>query len=98
MARRWGRRASNRSGLPSGLVRSGKPYWCRALLLVTRGSLFWMVAVGPEKTAILGLTEGGMALIPSFYGGHTTTYAPCYALSQGASRWRGASASPGRRP
>jgi hypothetical protein len=23
-------------------------------LLVTRGSLFWMVAVGPEKTAIRG--------------------------------------------
>ena len=26
----------------------------RALLLVTRGSLFWIVAVGPEKMAILG--------------------------------------------
>ena len=41
-------------------MRSGKPYLCRAWLLVTRGSLFWIVAVGPEKTAILGLTEGGM--------------------------------------
>jgi hypothetical protein len=27
----------------------------RALLLVTSGSVFWMVAVGPEKTAIRGL-------------------------------------------
>jgi hypothetical protein len=26
----------------------------RALLLVTKGSLFWIVAVGPEKTAIRG--------------------------------------------
>src|SRR5262245_64529639 len=75
-ARRWGRRASNRSGLPSGLVRSGKPYLCRALLLVTRGSLFWIVAVGPEKTAILGLAEGGIAVIPSSYCERATMCAP----------------------
>jgi hypothetical protein len=36
-------------------VRIGKPYFPRALLLVTNGSLFWMVAVGPEKTAMRGL-------------------------------------------
>jgi hypothetical protein len=36
-------------------VRNGKPYFSRALLLVTSGSLFWIVAVGPEKTAMRGL-------------------------------------------
>jgi hypothetical protein len=28
-------------------------------LLVTSGSLFWIVAVGPEKTAIFGFDEVG---------------------------------------
>ncbi len=81
--------------MPSGLVRSGKPYLCRALLLVTRGSLFWIVAVGPEKTAILGLTEGAMAVIPFSYCERVTMCAPCYALPQGRSSWRGASESRG---
>jgi hypothetical protein len=33
-------------------------------LLVTNGSLFWMVAVGPEKTAIRGF-------LPAFIGSAT---------------------------
>jgi hypothetical protein len=37
------------------LVISGKPYLVRALLLVTSGGLFWIVALGPEKCAIRGL-------------------------------------------
>jgi len=36
------------------LLRSGSPYFFLALLLVTRAWLFWMVAVGPENTAIFG--------------------------------------------
>jgi hypothetical protein len=35
----------------------------RALLLVTNGSLFWIVAVGPENTAILGLDVLGFTVI-----------------------------------
>ena len=53
-AKRWDRRASNRKGVPSGLLKSGSPYFSLALLLVTRAWLFWMVAVGPENTAIFG--------------------------------------------
>jgi hypothetical protein len=34
------------------------------LLLVTSGSLFWIVAVGPEKTAILGLDAVCCSTIP----------------------------------
>ncbi len=36
----------------------GSPYWSLALLLVTNGALFCMVAVAPEKTAILGFLGG----------------------------------------
>ena len=36
-------------------LRGVNPYFSRALLLVTSGSVFWIVAVGPEKTAIRGL-------------------------------------------
>jgi len=49
-------------GEPSGLSRGGKPYFSRALLLVMSGSLFWMVAVGPENTAIVGLPCSAKAL------------------------------------
>jgi hypothetical protein len=41
---------------PSAWRRGGKPYLARALLLVTSGSVFWIVAVGPEKTAMRGLS------------------------------------------
>jgi hypothetical protein len=54
-AKRCARNTSKRIGEPSLLVRSGKPYFSRALLLVTNGSLFWIVAVGPENTAMRGL-------------------------------------------
>src|SRR2546425_4856573 len=59
---RCARRASKRSGLPSGLVSSGRPYLPRALLLVTRGGLFWMVALDPARWAIRGL--GGIVYLP----------------------------------
>ncbi len=36
----------------------GNPYCSLALLLVTSGTLFCMVAVAPEKTAILGFLGG----------------------------------------
>ncbi len=36
----------------------GSPYCFLALLLVTSGGLFCMVAVAPEKTAILGFLGG----------------------------------------
>jgi len=36
----------------------GNPYCSLALLLVTSGALFCMVAVAPEKTAILGFSGG----------------------------------------
>ena len=58
-----GRSASNRIGLPSGLVRRGSPCFSRALLLVTSGSLFWIVAVGPENTAIFGFVEIDFSVI-----------------------------------
>ncbi len=45
-ANRWGRTESNRPGI------SGKPARARALLLVTSGGVFWIVAVGPENTAM----------------------------------------------
>src|SRR2546422_9930152 len=57
---RCARRASKRSGLPSGLVSSGRPYLPRALLLVTRGGLFWMVALDPARWAIRGF--GGIVI------------------------------------
>ena len=34
---------------PSGLAIGGSPYFARALLLVTRGGLFWMVALGLQN-------------------------------------------------
>jgi len=36
----------------------GRPYCFLALLLVTSGALFCMVAVAPEKMAILGFLGG----------------------------------------
>ncbi len=44
-------------GLPSGFERSGSPYCSLALLLVTSGALFAIVAVAPENTAILGFED-----------------------------------------
>jgi hypothetical protein len=44
--------ALERIGVPSGLVTSGSPYFRRALLLVTSGGLFRMVALGPAKWAM----------------------------------------------
>jgi hypothetical protein len=44
-------------GLPSGFARSGSPYCSLALLLVTSGALFAIVAVAPENTAIVGFGE-----------------------------------------
>jgi hypothetical protein len=37
-------------------LRAGRPYFWRALFDVTSGGEFWMVAVGPAKWAILGLS------------------------------------------
>jgi hypothetical protein len=37
------------------LVTTGSPYFRRALLLVTSGGLFRMVALGPAKWAMRGL-------------------------------------------
>jgi hypothetical protein len=54
-AKRCGRSTSKRIAAPSVWLRGVNPYFSRALLLVTSGSVFWIVAVGPEKTAIRGL-------------------------------------------
>src|ERR1044072_8583695 len=53
-ANRWGRSISNRAVGPFGVWRRGSPHFPLALLLVTSGSLFWIVAVGPENTASRG--------------------------------------------
>jgi hypothetical protein len=46
-------------------------------LLVTKGSLFWMVAVGPEKTAIRGFLPD---LICS--DTHVSAAGECWKLKQ----------------
>src|ERR1700730_1161222 len=55
LARRCARRASKPCSLPSGLSRGARPYFLLALLEVTRGGVFWIVAVGPAKWAIRAL-------------------------------------------
>src|SRR5262245_17214571 len=54
---RCARNASKRSGLPSGFVKSGRPYFSRALLLVTSGGLFWIVAFDPARCAMRGFSD-----------------------------------------
>src|ERR1700736_4250123 len=75
------------STFPHRSLRKGKPYFSRALLLVMSGLLFWMVAVGPENTAIRGLADvSAMALI--------ARHSPIAPTSTGVrkSRRRGAAA------
>src|SRR5437868_1797623 len=67
-ARRCARSASKRMGIPSGRRSSGRPYRSRALLLVTSGGLFMIVALGPAKCARRGRrreVEPSAAIRPS---------------------------------
>jgi hypothetical protein len=52
---RCGRSISNCAGVPSGFLKRGS--WCfvLALLDVTKGEVFWIVALGPAKWAIRAL-------------------------------------------
>src|ERR1700736_4424109 len=63
LARRCARRASKRCSLPSGLSRGARPYFLLPLLEVTRGGVFWIVAVGPAKWAIRALRLLGMGFL-----------------------------------
>src|SRR5690349_13992870 len=59
VARRCGRRTSNRAGAPSGLVIGGRLCFALALLDVTKGGVFWIVALGPARWAIRALRAMG---------------------------------------
>src|SRR5690606_18161379 len=67
-ARRCVRRASNFWALPSALARRGRPSLARALLEVTKGGVFWMVAVGPARCAMRTFLSNGWAVIDRLLG------------------------------
>jgi hypothetical protein len=46
------RNASKPASLPSALFRNGRPCLARALLDVTKGGVFWIVALDPDICAM----------------------------------------------